>query len=161
MGCDIMSIRFHSISNTCSRSRIVFLVVMFNNVVVFWVRDEPNFFDKISHSFSSLRRLTISDKQQQKDKSEGTSSIIEFSHLIELSCGYCHTNYIEQFLSDLNTRLPSFRKLRIQYEDLVTITENFRRHETRANYAKLKSITFSGETTMVHSKDFYLYFPSL
>jgi hypothetical protein len=121
---------------------------------------EHSFFAKISHSFPLLRRLTVRSKIEQKEKSE-VSSFIEFAHLVELDCSHVHINYVEQFLCDSNTRLPSLTKLRVQYEHLVTTTENFRRDATRINCAKLKSIKFNDETTMAHSKDFYLYFPLL
>lgn len=139
---------------------------MFMNVGVLRMRDEynsfeHNFFAKISHSFPLLRRLTIENKIEQKEKSEEVSSIIEFSHLVELNCIHVHINYVEQFLFDLNTRLSSLIKLHVRYEHLVTITENFRRNATRINCAKLKSIKFYDEITMGHSEDFYLYFPLL
>jgi hypothetical protein len=136
------------------------------NVGVLCLRDEydsfeHSFFAKISHSFPLLRRLIMHNKIEQKGKFEEVSSIIEFSHLVELNCTHVHINYVEQFLSDLNTRLPSLIKLHVRYEHLETITENFRRTATRINCAKLKSIKFYDEITMVHSKDFYLYFPLL
>jgi hypothetical protein len=139
---------------------------MFMNVSVLCMRDEygsfeHSFFAKISHSFPILRRLMIQNKIEQKEKSEERSSIIEFSHLVELDCIHVHINYVEQFLSDLNTSLPSLVKLHVRYEHLETITENFIRNATRTNCTKLKSIKFDDETTMVHSKDFYLYFPLL
>jgi hypothetical protein len=64
-------------------------------------------------------------------------------------------------LSDLNTRLPSLIRLVIQHERLSTVTENFTRNATRINCAGLKSIILDHELAMVHSKDFYQYFPSL
>jgi hypothetical protein len=139
---------------------------LFPNVTVIWLRDEYNSFEhdlflKISKSFSLLRRLRISNRFEQKQESKEVSSIIEFSHLIELCCGRAHMNYVEQFLSDLNTYLPSLIRLYVQYEHLLTVTENFTRNATRINCARLKSIRFGDELTMVHSKDFYLYFPSL
>lgn len=89
------------------------------------------------------------------------SATIKFSHLIELACTHVHMNYVEQFLSNSNTRLPSLVRLHIQYEHLLAVTENFTRNATRINCDRLKSIRFYGELTMVHSTDFYLYFPSL
>jgi len=139
---------------------------IFINVTVLWMRDDSNsfehsFFAKISYSFPSLRRLIIQNRIEQKEKSEEVSSIIEFSRLVELDCFSGHIDYVEQFLSELNTRLPALIKLHVRYEHLVTITDNFRRNTTRINCAKLKSIKFDGETAMIHSKDFYLYFSLL
>ncbi|CAF0921664.1 unnamed protein product [Adineta steineri] len=139
---------------------------MFMNVANLRIRDmsnsfEHNFFAKISHSFPLLRRLSIQIKIEKKEKSEEVSSIIEFSHLVELKFISAHIDYVEQFLPDMKTRLPSLIKLIIRYDHLAIITENFRRNATRINCAKLKSIEFHDETPMVHSKDFYLYFPLL
>jgi hypothetical protein len=139
---------------------------IFMNVRVLCMRDqydsfEHSLFTKISYSFPLLQRLSIHNKIQQKEKSKKVSSIIEFSHLLELNYSYADINYVEQFLSDLNTRLPSLTKLCIQYEHLVKVTENFTSNTTRINCAKLKSIQFDGEMTIVHSKEFYLYFPLL
>jgi hypothetical protein len=139
---------------------------LFKNVSVLWMRDEYqsfeySFFIKISQSFPLLRRLTITNRIEQKQKSKEVSSIIEFPHLIELDCRDAHINYVEQFLSNLNTYLPSLIKFHVQYEHLLTITENFTSNVTRTNCATLKSIRFDNELTMVHSKEFYLYLPSL
>jgi len=87
--------------------------------------------------------------------------MIQFSHLIELQCGYVHIDYIEQFLSSLYTHLPALTKLAVQYEHLVAITENFTSDVIRINCAKLKSIHFTDVQSTVHSEDFYHYFPSL
>jgi hypothetical protein len=70
-------------------------------------------------------------------------------------------NDVEQFLSDINTRLPCLNKLHVKYEHLTTVTKNFTRIATRINCAKVKSLTFHDPVDMRHSKDFYLYFPSL
>jgi hypothetical protein len=139
---------------------------LFQNVTTVWLRDEYNsfehdFFLKISQSFPLLRRLRISNKIGQKQESQEMSATIKFSHLIELACTHVHMNYVEQFLSNSNTRLPSLVRLHIQYEHLLAVTENFTRNATRINCDRLKSIRFYGELTMVHSTDFYLYFPSL
>lgn len=135
----------------------------FMNVRVLYMRDiygpfEHSLFVKIACSFPLLHRLGIQSRFEQKDKLKKVSSIIEFSNLIELDCRCTHVDYVEQFLSDSNTHLPSLSKLVIQYEHLLTITENFTRNATRINCAKAKSMKLYEEITIVHSKDFYLYF---
>jgi hypothetical protein len=135
---------------------------------------EHNFFALISRSFPSLRRLCICNVHKQKEKtsnqsvkSEQRSSVIEFSHLVELMCPFAHNDYLEEFLCNSNTRLPCLSKLIVQYEQLATVTRNFTRNTTRINCARLKQIIFFGSddqmevVTMVHSKDYYVYFPSL
>jgi hypothetical protein len=146
---------------------------IFMNVRTLFVMDfshsfEHDFFARISRSFPLLSRLTLCNEIEQKEKlsrqlvePEETSSIIEYSHLVELDCADAHIDYLEQFLSNLNTRLPCLSKLHVRYEQLVIVTGNFTRNSTRMNCAKLKRINFYNKMTTVHSKDFYLYFPLL
>ncbi|CAF3397645.1 unnamed protein product [Rotaria sp. Silwood2] len=145
---------------------------MFINVRILRVFDmypfENAFFARIALAFPLLNHLTISNAIKQKKKSshqlensEEESSIIEYPHLIELVFSCVHIDYVEQFLSSLNTRLPCLSKLHVQYEQLVTVTESFTRNATRINCAKLKHITFHEDVNLEHSKDFYIYFPLL
>ncbi len=68
---------------------------------------------------------------------------------------------INSSIHEQDTRLSCLSKLRVQYEHLVTITENFTRNTTCINCAKLNHINFDQKVAMVHSKGFYLYFPLL
>ncbi|CAM4981717.1 unnamed protein product [Rotaria socialis] len=129
---------------------------------------EHNFFAQISRSFPLLSRLIVRNTTPQKEKRshqllklEEISSVIEYSHLVELNCIHAHIDYVEQFLSNVNTCLPCLCKLHVQYEHLVTVTENFTRNTTRMNCVKVKHITFYHEVAMARSKDFHLYFPLL
>jgi hypothetical protein len=93
-------------------------------------------------------------------KPKKVSSIIVYPHLVELVFAPVHIDYVEQFLFELNTYLPSLSKLHVDYKHLVTVTENFTRITTRINYTRLKQITFTyGEHGVVRSKNFYSYFP--
>jgi hypothetical protein len=147
---------------------------MFRNVRVLYLQDffhsfEHELFARISRSFPLLSGLTLYNSIEQKEKPlhqlvkpEEASSIIEYSHLVELYYDHdVHIDYVEEFLSNLNTRLPCLSKLRVKYEQLVTVTEDFTRNETRTNCSKLKQIIFHDKVARVHSKDFYLYFPLL
>jgi len=127
---------------------------------------EHGFFKRISRSFPLLNHLTVFNTIQQNEKRarqsydyERTSSIVEFSHLSQLDLDYSHVDYVEQFLLDTNTHLPYLDQLRIEYEHLITVTKNFTSNATRVNCAKLKRLMFN--QSMVHSKDFYFYFPLL
>ena len=91
---------------------------IFMNVRDLWIREEsnpfePSFFVKISQSFPFLHRLTITNEIEQNEKSKDVSPAIQFPHLIEVCYGYNHINYVEQFLSNVNTYIPSLIKLRI------------------------------------------------
>jgi hypothetical protein len=122
---------------------------------------EHDLFAQISRSFPSLSRLTFYNAKEQKEKLSHQLSIIEYPYLVELDISSVHIDYVEQFLSNLNTRLPCLSKLHVQYEHLVAVTENFTRDTTRVNCAKLKNIFFNHIVAMVRPKDFYVYFPLL
>ncbi|CAF4490168.1 unnamed protein product [Rotaria socialis] len=129
---------------------------------------EHNFFAQISRSFPLLSRLILRNTTPQTEKRshqlvklEEISSVIEYSHLIELDCTHAHIDYVEQFLSNVNTCLPCLCKLHVQYEHLVSVTENFTRNTTLMNCVKVKHITFDDNVATARSKDFYLYFPLL
>ncbi|CAF3903582.1 unnamed protein product [Rotaria sp. Silwood1] len=148
---------------------------MFMNVRVLHMFDhshpfEHDLFARISRSFPLLSNLKVTNRtpqnknrSQQLVKSEEASSIIEYSHLVELSfsCDDTHIDYVKEFLCNLNTHLPCLSKLHVEYEYLVTVTENFTRNTTRMNCAKLKHIDFYHKRGIVRSKNFYLYFPLL
>ena len=125
---------------------------------------EHEFFQRISRSFPLLRSITVITLLEQKRSGEclddeQVSSIVEFSHLIELDLEDAHINYVEQFLIDRRISLPRLNSLRVQYEHLTRVTENFTNNTTRLNCAKVKRLIT--EVIMTHSKDVYLYFPSL
>ncbi|CAF4477034.1 unnamed protein product [Rotaria sp. Silwood2] len=131
---------------------------------------EHDLFDQISRSFPLLSNLRVTNltpqnenRSQQLVKSEETSSIIEYSHLVELrfTSANTHIDYVEEFLCNLNTRLPCLSKLHVEYKHLATVTENFTRNTTRMNCAKLKHIHFYHKLGIVRSKNFDLYFPLL
>lgn len=125
---------------------------------------EHDFFVQITHCFPLLTRLFILNIVRQKykrvhqpNKNDQISSIVEFSHLTNLTISLGCIDYTEQFLVDTNTRLPCLVELKIPYEHLEIVTENFARDATRHNCANIECLIF--DKSMVHSKDFYIYFP--
>jgi hypothetical protein len=130
---------------------------------------EHDFFNLIAGAFPSLRELTVTNlipqihKQQHwqldNHNNNQNSSIIIYPHLKTLFLPNVHIDYVEEFLHDNNTCLPSLIQLHIKYEQLETVTKNFRNKRTHRNCANLKSIYH--EEATVYPKDFYLYFPSL
>jgi hypothetical protein len=128
---------------------------------------EHDFFFRLSQSFPLLKILSLQNiikpenkRSYQSDEHEQTSLIIKYPHLTDLYFGCVHIDYVEQFLIDSNTYLPCLKKLYIEYEKLVAVTENFTSNVTRATCSKLKHIIFN-DGTIVCSKEFYLYFPLL
>ncbi len=158
--------RIHTITHSFPGG--MFMNVRLLNIFDFEHSFEHAFFVQISRSFPSLNHLTLSitKKQtvkvsQQLRQRKDLFSIAEYSCLTELNFSRVHVDYVKQFLSYLNTHLPSLLKLHIDHKHLVTVTKNFTKRTTRKNCAKVKSIIFDYQMDPVHSKDFFLYFPSL
>lgn len=127
---------------------------------------EHDFFIQIAHCFPLLTHLDILNIKPQKYKQPLQSeekdqilSILQFSHLTNLVIFSGCIDYVEQFLVNTNTHLPRLIELRTPYEDLEAVTESFTRFATRHKYANIERLIFDGP--MVHSKDFYAYFPRL
>ncbi|CAF1313478.1 unnamed protein product [Rotaria sp. Silwood1] len=170
--CHIYSLPFnmehmHSITNN-------FPGGLFMNVRRLFVTDslhpfEHYFFARISLSFPLLISLEISNRHSQKKKFihqpselDKTSFIIIYPHLVELSFFLGNIDYVKQFLLDSNMRLPRLNKLHVNYDELKCVTNNFTNAAAHAKCAKLKHITFdTTETTLVYSKNFFLYCSSL
>jgi len=112
----------------------------------------------ISHDFPFLQELFIYNLGPQKNKQHHSSTLITFNHLFELNLIHAHTDYVVQFLSDRNTRLPYLTNLKIEYETLATATKNFTNDATRLNCAKIKPL-FVNES-FLRPQNFDLYFPS-
>ncbi len=96
-----------------------------------------------------MKKLTLSNEKSQNDKryinsknDNGNLLIIEYPHLTELDLSEAHDDYVEQFLLDTKTYLPTNVHLYIYYESLQRVTHNFTRDATRINYGKLGYIKF-------------------
>ena len=125
---------------------------------------EHEFFRRITRSFPLLRSITVINllKQKRSQKcldDEQVSSIVEYPYLTELDLEDAHMNYVEQFLIDTRICLPRLNFLRVQFEHLRRVTENFTNNSTRLNCIKVKHLIT--EVTMVHSNDVYSSFSSL
>ena len=106
----------------------------------------------LNHNHQILNKLNSNDNQLY--------SIVEYPYLISLHLESVHIDYVEQFLNETKTHLPRLTKLTVNYDHLTIVTENFTRDTTRLNCIKVKELNYH-ERTIVHSKDFYVYFPLL
>ncbi|CAF1424026.1 unnamed protein product [Rotaria sordida] len=120
---------------------------------------EHELFQIISQDFPFLRTLIILNNIPQKNKQHHSSTLITFNHLFELDLFCVHNDYVIQFLSDKNTRLPCLTNLIIRYETLLIVTNNFTNNATRLNCSKIKSLVT--HKLFVGSQDYHSYFPSL
>ena len=108
---------------------------------------EHIFFYRIAQAFPFLSDLTVcnwesQNHKQDQDRNDDTrdSLIIKFPHLTELDLLEVHDDYIEQFLVDTKTCLPSSTYLLIEMDQLKRVTHNFTRDATRLNCAKVKNL---------------------
>ncbi|CAF3544951.1 unnamed protein product [Rotaria sp. Silwood1] len=127
---------------------------------------EHDFFEWISRAFPLLEYLLIHNSIPQENKCEMESihnkkmySNISYLHLTRLRLDDAHIDYADQFLRHTNAYVPRLQSLGIQYEKLVTVTNNFTNTVTRLNCSKIKQVIF--DELLVHREHFYLYFPSL
>jgi hypothetical protein len=164
----------HIFSLPCSMTDIYIITYAFQgdicrNVRILYLSDrvypfKHEFFLRIARAFPFITHLTvlnnriINDVDQSNDQ---LTSIVEFIHLTCLTIHFQRAIYVEQFLVYTNTHLPNLIDLTISYNNLVTVTENFKRVATRPNCSKVQTLTFTIETITAHSNDFYLYFPCL
>jgi len=127
---------------------------------------EHEFFIRIARFFPMLKKLSVINFESQSQRKETSTSnnnqlysTVEYPYLISLCLRPTHIDYVEQFLNERKTHLPHLTKLMIEYEELRFITKNFTRDATRRNCARVTHLNI--DKTIVHSKDFYNYFPLL
>ena len=126
---------------------------------------ECEFFRQIAQSFPFMKNLTVMNEKPQKNKFYRKSkkvdnqdlSIIKFPHLIDLHLCQAHDDYVEQFLVDTEICLSNNVYLSVCYEAMKRVTENFTRHATRINCAKLYRLHLHGEYNI--TKFLKDYFP--
>ena len=138
--------------------------IVFTGVIDLQVSDmipfKHEFFVRISRSFPFLKKMAVSNSKPQSPilaQSNSDHSIIEYPYLVSLSLEYAHIDYIEQFLNRTKTSLPQLKKLTVNYDPLLIVTENFTRETTRLNCMKVKHLAV--DKMLVHSQEFYTYFP--
>ncbi|CAF3391175.1 unnamed protein product [Rotaria socialis] len=147
----------------------IFPNIVFNNVIELSVHDvvpfEHKFFLRIAKAFPLLRNFYVSDlsslSYNAKKSSDNILSyqIVEYPYLTLLDIARTNTTYVEQFLNETKTHLPCLTELRVGYEDLRIITEDFTREVTRRNCINVTRLITRRQ--IVGSKDFYIYFPLL
>jgi hypothetical protein len=124
---------------------------------------EHEFFIQIEKSFPLLKKLTLVNQKQQKNKRFRKSkhdnqdlSIIKYPHLTELNLYDVHEDYIEQFLIDTKTCLLNNVYLITNYRLLKKVTHNFKRDTTRVNCSKIDLCCDSVCRFPKHFKDYFL-----
>ena len=175
--------------------------VIFNNVTFLWVQDsvpfEHEFFVRIAQSFVLLKHLRIVNYEPQRYKSAQLKSennqsypVVEYPYITTLEIMYVSMAYIEQLLDASKTRLPRLTELKVKYDRLKRVTENFTRDAMRLNCINVQKLSIKEEEdeeedeedeeedeeeeeeeeegeeekkeeSMRYPKEFYVYFPLL
>jgi hypothetical protein len=144
--------------------------IIFNKVTYLKVYDvvpfKHEFFHRIVRAFPSLKNFCIMNYMPQPQVANNIQcddhelySVIEYSHLTSLDIKCVNTDYIEQFLLETKAYVPCLTELKINYDQLQTVTENFTRETTRRNCTKVKRLIV--EDTIVFPNEVGVYFPSL
>jgi len=89
-----------------------------------------------------MTELRIHNREPQKNDKQ-QFSIIEYPHLITLDLVQTHENYLEQFLNNTKMHLLNNIYLRVDYNSLQGVTDNFTRDTTRMNYDKIEYLTLT------------------
>ena len=96
--------------------------------------------------------------------------VVQYLHLTSLDFGRADIDYVEQMLNESKTRLPCLTELRVDYDQLKTVTNNFTRDSTRLNCINVEELSFHScsnhddsddHSIIAQSKDFDVYFPLL
>jgi hypothetical protein len=148
--------RFEKIANR-------FPTIIFNTVTYLKAYDvipfQHEFFHRISQAFPSLKDFCIMNYMPQPQTDNQLYFVIEYPHLSSLDIKCAHTDYLEQFLLETKSYLPDLIELKVNYEQLRNVTENFTREITRRNCARVKRLII--EDTLEFPNEVNVYFPSL
>jgi hypothetical protein len=119
---------------------------------------ENELFQLISQHFPFLEFLSIDNVKRQKNK-QRLSRLITFPYLTRLNIVCTHDDYVKQLLMKKNAHLPCLSNLRISYESLTKLTNNFTNDATLFNFNKLKYLDV--RQPFVYPENFHQYFPLL
>jgi len=126
---------------------------------------EHIYFKWIACAVPLLKFLVVDNMTPPKRKevfetmNESKYLIISFLRLIRVALTNAHMDYVELFLHDTKFNLPCLSSLEINYEKLVTVTNNFTSDLTRIKCTQLKILDF--RKNIVYPEHFNLYFPLL
>ena len=156
---------------------------IFQNVTFLCICDltpfEHEFFLRLARCFPSLQNLVIwNGKAQSRDgarsdyDNNGLLGVVQYPHLRSLEFIRVHINYVEQMLNESKTRLPCLAELRIDYDHLTSVTNNFTRDATRLNCINVQDLlpyrldlgdneNTNDPAIIAQSEDFHIYFPLL
>ena len=154
---------------------------IFQNIILLSICDlipfEHAFFLRLARCFPSLQNLLIFNwKAQSRDGARSDYDnnrlleVVQYPHLRSLQFARVHVDYVEQMLNASKTRLPSLAELRINYDHLTSVTNNFTRDATRLNCINVQKLlpyrlghneSTDDRAINTQSEDLHAYFPLL
>jgi hypothetical protein len=105
-----------------------------------------DFFLRIARLFLFVTHLTVLGNRilnNADESSDQMTSVVEFHHLTSLTIHFQRAIYVEQFLVHTNTHLPNLIDLTTSYDNLVSVTENFKRDITHLTIRTLSLFKIS------------------
>jgi hypothetical protein len=122
---------------------------------------EHDFFYWIANAFPKLRTLIVNnlESQERKQSNDKPNDQFHYPNLVFVVVRFAHTDYINQFLRDEYTHISQPFALSIEYEKLLTVTNNFTNDATRINCSQINCLLI--HKPIVYPESFYLYFPLL
>ncbi len=123
-----------------------------------------HFFNKVNQSFPFIETLLISNYSPQENKSQLNNNfeqfpIVTFSRLLDLHVSLLHIDYIQHLLFNRYTHLPRLCQLQIEYEQLITLTNNFTANPTQFNCLQVQKLIIN--ECFARPQNFSLFFPLL
>ena len=123
-----------------------------------WVWDERpfehEFFIKIAQSFPFVEKLSLLNHEPQQNNNQHFL-ITKYSHLTQLDLVGSHEDYVEQFLNNTKTCLLNNIYLRMTYETLRKVTDDFTSNVTRVNCSKIIGLVLYGKLERPELKDYF------
>ncbi|UJR11733.1 hypothetical protein I4U23_015914 [Adineta vaga] len=119
---------------------------------------EYDFFQWISKAIPLLKYLTLDNFLAQLNKCENRLCI-SYNNIIRFRLTHAHVDYVYQFLCHTKAYVPKLSILKIQYDKLLTVTDNFTNVTTQINCNQLKELVF--DEIIVCPEHFHNYFPCL
>ncbi|CAF4302602.1 unnamed protein product [Rotaria sp. Silwood2] len=118
---------------------------------------EHEFFLQIAESFPFMEKLSLYNHEPQQNKNLKWL-MIEYTHLTKLDLVATHENYVEQFLNNTKTCLLNNIYLRVRYDSLQKVTDDFTRDATRVNCSKIIGLVSNNKQKLLaKSKDYFPY----
>jgi hypothetical protein len=112
---------------------------------------EHAFFLRIAQSSPFIEKLSLDNHEQQQNDNQ-QCSIIKYYHLIDT-----HENYVEQFLNDTKMCVLNNVHVRVTYNCLQNVTNDFTRDATRVNGSTVIGLVLDYTPKLQKLKNYFVH----